>query len=215
MENFVLQGEHVRLEPLGHGHIGGLAAASAVNDDPSLYQWSPVPVGEAQARSYIDTALTWKTAGTAVPFATVRVADGVVIGSTRFWNLEYWAWPKGHPLHGRGVPDACEIGYTWLARSAVRTAANTESKLLMLAHAFEVWQVLRVCLHADARNERSRAAIERIGAKFEGILRSHRMAADFIPRDSARYSIVKSEWPAVKEHLNALLVRGRANVVSE
>ena len=88
-----------------------------------------------------------------------------------------------HPRHGRANPDVCEIGYTWLTRSAIRTAANTEAKLLMLTHAFETWQVLRVCLHTDARNQRSRAAIERIGAKFEGILRAHRMAADFTPRD--------------------------------
>ena len=104
-------------------------------------------------------------------------------------------------MHGRGVPDACEIGYTWYAHSAIRTAANTECKLLMLAYAFETWRVLRVCLHADARNLRSRAAIERIGGWFEGILRAHRMAADFIARDSARYSIVAAEWPEVKAKL--------------
>jgi RimJ/RimL family protein N-acetyltransferase len=119
--------------------------------------------------------------------------------------MERWAWPAGHPSHGRDVPDACEIGYTWLARSAVRTAANTEAKLLMLCHAFEVWQVLRVCFHTDARNERSRAALERIGAQREGILRSHRMAADFIPRDSVRYSIVAAEWPTVKQRLIAFV----------
>jgi RimJ/RimL family protein N-acetyltransferase len=136
-----------------------------------------------------------------VPFAIVRVHDGIVLGSTRFWNLERWAWPQGHPLHGRGVPDACEIGYTWLSRSAIRTVANTESKLLMLTHAFEAWQVLRVCFHTDVRNQRSRAALERIGGQCEGILRAHRMAADHIPRDSVRYSIVASEWPAVKQRL--------------
>jgi RimJ/RimL family protein N-acetyltransferase len=140
-----------------------------------------------------------------VTFATVRKADGVVIGSTRFFLLEYWAWPKGHALHGRTTPDACEIGYTWLTRSALRTAANTEAKLLMLTHAFETWKVLRVCLHTDARNERSRAAIQRIGGQFEGILRSHRMAADFIARDSARFSIIAAEWPEAKQRLQAML----------
>jgi len=145
--------------------------------------------------------LAWRDAGTAVPFAIVRAEDDNVIGSTRFWNLERWAWPEGHPSHGRGLPDACEIGYTWLARSALRTAANSEAKLLMLQHAFEVWQVLRVCFHTDSRNQRSRAALERIGAQCEGILRAHRMAADFIPRDSVRYSIVAAEWPAVKQQL--------------
>ena len=114
---------------------------------------------------------------------------------------------KAIPTYGRGVPDACEIGYTWLASSAIRTGANTEAKLLMLRHAFEVWQVLRVCLHTDVRNLRSRAAIERIGGKLEGILRSHRMAADFTSRDSARYSIIASEWPDVKMRLMQLLDR--------
>ncbi len=198
-ENFVLQGKWVRLEPLAQCHVDGLAAASA--DDPTLYRWSPIPQGKAEATCYVETALAWKEAGTAVPFAIVRMSDGTLIGSTRFWNLERWAWPVGHASHGRDVPDACEIGYTWLARSAIRTSANTEAKLLMLTHAFEAWRVLRVCFHTDARNRRSRAALERIGGKLEGILRAHRMAADFIPRDSVRYSIVASEWPDVKRRL--------------
>jgi N-acetyltransferase len=203
----ILEGRHVRLEPLAHRHVDGLAAAPAA--DPSLYQWSPIPLGRSEAEKYIETALAWQEAGTAAPFAVVRLADDSVIGSTRFWLLEYWAWPPGHASHGRTAPDACEIGYTWFAASAIRTPANTESKLLMLTCAFETWQVLRVCLHTDVRNARSRAAIERIGGKFEGILRAHRMAADFIPRDSARYSIIAAEWPAVKERLLELRDRAR------
>jgi RimJ/RimL family protein N-acetyltransferase len=202
-QSLVLSGRHVRLDPLDHRHVDGLSAAAAV--DRSLYQWSPIPQGKAEAITYVDTALAWLNAGTALSFATVRVEDGVVIGSTRFFNLERWAWPPGHARHGRQAPDACEIGYTWLTRSAIRTAANTEAKLLMLTHAFEIWQVLRVCLHTDVRNQRSRAAIERIGGKFEGILRAHRMAADFIARDSARFSIVAAEWPEVKQRLNRML----------
>jgi RimJ/RimL family protein N-acetyltransferase len=198
-ESFVLQGKHVCLEPLAHHHVDGLVAAAG--DDAALYQWSPVPRGKVEATNYINAALTWRDAGTAVPFAIVRSEDGVVLGSTRFWNLERWAWPQGHPSHGRDIPDACEVGYTWLTRSAIRTAANTEAKLLMLTHAFEVWRVLRVCFHTDSRNQRSRAALERIGGQLEGILRAHRMAADFIPRDSVRYSIVAAEWPGVKERL--------------
>src|ERR1700741_645919 len=116
----LLQGKHVRLEPLERHHAEGLAAAAAA--DPSLYQWSPVPQGESEAGKYIDTALAWRDAGTAVPFATVRVDDGTVIGSTRFFNLERWSWPPGHASHGRSAPDVCEIGYTWLTSSAVRTA---------------------------------------------------------------------------------------------
>ena len=204
-ESLSLHGQFIRLEPLGLGHVDGLAAASSANRD--LYRWSPVPQGAAEATKYIETALAWQTAGTAVPFAIVRAADGLVLGSTRFWNIERWAWPPDHPSLGRGVPDACEIGYTWLASSAIRTGANTEAKLLMLRHSFEVWQVVRVCFHTDARNQRSRAALERIGGKCEGILRAHRLAADFIPRDSVRYSIVASEWPQVKDRLTRLLDR--------
>lgn len=205
MEGPVLQGSRVRLEPLAHRHIDGLVAAAAV--DPSLYQWSPVPQGRSEVAEYVDTALAWRGAGSAVPFAIVQIDRGLVIGSTRFWLLERWAWPEGHPSHGRVAPDACEIGYTWLTRSAIRTGANTEAKWLMLTHAFEAWQALRVCFHTDARNQRSRAALERIGGRFEGILRAHRIAADYTARDSVRYSILASEWPAVKLRLLALMER--------
>jgi N-acetyltransferase len=207
IDSVTLQGKYVRLESLEHRQIEGLAAASAEGDH-ELYHWSPVPQGKDEATKYVDTAMSWQQAGTALPFAVVRQADNTVIGSSRFFNLENWPWPAGHPQHSRTTPDACEIGYTWYAHSAVRTAANTESKLLMLTYAFETWQVVRVCLHADARNQRSRTAIERIGGRFEGILRAHRMAADFIPRDSARYSIIATEWPEVKEKLTERLARG-------
>jgi RimJ/RimL family protein N-acetyltransferase len=199
----VLEGTHVRLEPLEHRHVDGLVAAAA--KDPSLYHWSPVPRGKVEATKYVETALAWRDAGTAVPFATVRVDDGVVIGSTRFFDMERWSWPPGHASHNRTVPDVCEIGYTWLTRAAIRTAANTEAKSLMLTYAFETWQVLRVCFHTDVRNQPSRAALERIGGQFEGILRAHRMAADYIARDSARYSILASEWPDVKGRLGLLI----------
>ena len=199
MQSPVLQGKHIRLEPLELRHTSGLVAASS--GEPELYRWSPVPRGEAEVTKYIETALSWKDAGTALPFAIVDANSSVVLGSTRLFDLERWAWPAGHNLHGRVTPDAGEIGYTWLTRSAIRTPVNTEAKFLMLTHAFESWNMLRVCLHTDVRNQRSRAAIERIGGKFEGILRSHRMSADFIPRDSARYSILAGEWPQVKQDL--------------
>lgn len=199
MEEIVLEGRSVRLEPLGARHVDGLAAASAGAGE--LYCWSPVPQGQVEASRYVETALAWKTADTALSFATVDRASGAVIGSTRFFNLERWAWPEGHARFGRAHPDACEIGYTWFARAAIRTGANTEAKLLMLTHAFECWKVLRVCFHTDARNERSRTALERIGGRYEGRLRAHRMAADYIPRDSLRFSIVDSEWTSVKERL--------------
>ena len=199
LEQLVLTGKLVRLEPLGHCHLDGLVAAAAA--DPSLYTWSPVPQGKLKVARYINTAIEWHEAGTAVSFAIIRNEDNSVLGSTRFFNLERWAWPAGHERHGRQHPDACEIGHTWLTRSAIRTGANTEAKLLLLTHAFESWQMLRVCLHTDVRNMRSRAAIERIGGKLEGILRAHRMAADFTARDSARYSIVAEEWPEAKVEL--------------
>lgn len=206
MEPFVLLGQRIRLEPLEHHHRDGLLAASA--DSGELYRWTPVPRSQAEAAKYIDTALCWRDAGTAVPFAIVRLSDETVVGSTRYWNIEHWAWPETHPLYGRVTPDACEIGYTWFSPSSIRTGANTEAKLLMLTHAFEVWQVARVCFHTDARNQRSQAALERIGGKFEGVLRSHRMAADYIPRDSVRFSMVAAEWPAVKQRLQGFLEKG-------
>jgi RimJ/RimL family protein N-acetyltransferase len=205
LESPILTGATVRLEPLAMNHLDGLVAAAAA--DPALYQWSAVPIGREATLAYIETALAWCEAGKAVSFATIRIADGAVLGSARFFDIENWAWPAGHARHGRRSPDVCEIGYTWLTRDAIRTAANTEAKLLMLTHGFEVWQVLRVCLHTDARNQRSQAAIERIGGKFEGILRAHRMAADFIPRDSCRYSIIASEWLAAKQKLEERLRR--------
>ena len=201
----VLTGNYIRLEPLKLAHAPGLAAASA--PDPSLYQWSPVPQGFAATSEYIQTALTWREYGTAVPFAIVRMHDDAILGSTRFFEIEQWRWPADHPRHGRTEPDACEIGYTWLTPSGLRTAANTEAKLLMLTQAFEQWQVLRVCLHTDVRNQRSRNAIERIGGRFEGILRAHRIAADFTARDSARYSILQQEWSEVKARLRQFLNR--------
>ncbi|MGA2350939.1 MAG: GNAT family N-acetyltransferase [Terracidiphilus sp.] len=203
-EGLALTGALIRLEPLEHRHVDGLVTAASV--DPSLYQWSLVPQGKVEAIRYVDAALASRNTGDGVPFAIVRT-DGVVLGSTRFWNLEQWSWPQGHTLHGRLTPDACEIGHSWLGSPAIRTAANTEAKLLMLTHAFETWQVLRVCFHTDARNKRSAAALERIGGKFEGILRAHRMAADSIARDSMRYSIVASEWPDVRRRLTRLLDR--------
>jgi len=198
-----LAGRHIRLEPLEHSHAVGLVMAAAA--DRSIYQWSPVPQGRAEVERYIDTALAWQQAGTAVPFAVVRMLDDCVLGSTRFWNLEYWSWPPTHPRHARGAADACEIGYSWLTRSALRTAANTEMKFLMLSYAFESWRVLRTCFHTDARNARSRTALERIGANFEGVLRAHRLAADLTARDSVRFSILEAEWSCVRERLRGLL----------
>lgn len=206
LEPFVLEGRSVRLEPLELRHVPELVAAAA--EDPELYRWTTVPQNESGMRWYVDTALAARDADAAVPFVTLSTATGAVIGATRFFDVEWWPWPAGHAENGRTTPDVCEIGYTWLTRDAMRTAANTEAKLMMLRYAFEVWHVHRVCLHTDERNARSRAAIERIGGRFEGILRAHRMASDFIPRNSARYSILAAEWPEVQEKLEARLRQG-------
>lgn len=203
LESVILRGDHIRLEPLSYRHVDGLVEAT--RQDRELFRWTIVPRTRDAAREYVRNALAWQEAGTALPFATVRQADGVVVGTTRFWNAEYWAWPVGHARHERGGPDAAEIGWTWLAATAVRTGANTEAKLLMLDYAFSVLGMLRICFHTDVRNERSKAALGRIGAQYEGVLRSHRMAADFVPRDSARFSILAAEWPAAAEKLRARL----------
>jgi RimJ/RimL family protein N-acetyltransferase len=198
-ELLTLTGNHIRLEPVGLHHLDGLLAAATA--DPSLYKWTVVHQTQQAMQTYVETAMALREAGTGAAFATVRIGDGAIIGSTRYFDMERWSWPVGHARHGNPHPDVCEIGYTWLTCSAICTAANTEAKLMMLTQAFESWQMVRVCLHTDARNEQSRAAMERIGCKFEGILRSHRMASDFIARDSARYSIVAAEWPEAKRRL--------------
>lgn len=201
----VLTGDLVRLEPLGLHHAEALSAAST--SDRSLYQWTVVPHGIDEARAYIQTALEWREAGTAIPFVVIRNSDNVVIGTTRYWNIERWLWPSGHARHGNPHPDVAEIGYTWYAPSAIRTGANTEAKFLMLAHAFEVWNALRISLHTDLRNLRSQASMERIGFKREGILRAHKLAVDFASRDSVRFSMTAAEWPEAKQKLAIRLQR--------
>ena len=194
-----LVGKLVRLEPLQHQHVAGLVAASAGGEE--LYRWSAVPRDEAQVRRYVETAIAARDGGTAVPFAVVRATDDTVIGSTRFFDLDYWPWPD---TRDRSGPDTCEIGYTWLSPTAIRTGANTEMKRLMLTHAFEAWQVASVSLHTDARNQRSRDAMARIGLRYEGVLRAHRLGTDLRPRDSARFSVTAADWPAVRQHLEHL-----------
>jgi N-acetyltransferase len=198
----VLCGAQVRLEPLQADHAAGLAAASA--GDPELYRWTRVPARQGDALRYVATAAAARKAGSAAPFAAVRLADEAVIGSTRLFDLAWFGWPASHPRHGSTDPDTCEIGHTWLAHSAIGTGVNTEIKRLMLTFAFETWRVQSVCFHTDARNERSRRALARIGARYEGILRAHRLGTDGLPRDSARFAITAADWPAVRAHLAEL-----------
>jgi RimJ/RimL family protein N-acetyltransferase len=201
----VLQGQHVRLEPLAHAHAPALAAAAASGPRDS-YAFTWVPATDTDAATYIDEALKLHAAGKVLPFATIDATTGRVVGSTRYLNVEFWTWPAGNPLQrGEDVPDVVEIGATWLAPAAQRTPINTEAKLLMLTHAFEVWRVHRVSLMTDARNMRSRNAILRLGAKFDGILRAARVAVDGVIRDTAAFSIVEAEWPGLKAGLQAKL----------
>jgi N-acetyltransferase len=198
----VLCGRLVRLEPLQTDHAPGLAAALA--GDPELYRWTRVPDAPSGADRYITSAIAGRRAGTAAPFAVIRLADQAVIGSTRLWDLQWWDWSVSHPRHGSADPDTCEIGHTWLAHSAIRTGVNTEMKRLLLTYAFDTWDVQSVCFHTDARNERSRQALARIGARYEGVLRGHRLGADGRPRDSARFAVIAADWPAVRAHLAEL-----------
>ena len=155
--------------------------------------------------AYIDSALKDQARGVSLPFATIRKSDNRAVGSTRFLIIEHWSWPEGQAHPDSDGPDAVEIGSTWLSAAAQRSAINTEAKLLMLGHAFDTWHSLRVCLKTDARNIRSRAAIERIGARFEGVLRNHMPAYDGGIRDSALYAITNVEWPDVRAALEARL----------
>ena len=210
-EPLTLEGRFVRLEPLSERHVAALAAAAG--EDRRTYQWTTAPDGVAQTTTYVREALAMVTAGEQLAFATVRIGTGpggadVVVGTTRFCELRAWRWPAGSSHQRHGVPDSVEIGGTWLSGSAQRSEVNTEAKLLMLTHAFEVWRVHCVWLVTDVRNARSRAAIERLGGQLEGILRADRAGADDTVRTSARYSIVAAEWPAVKDRLTARLAEG-------
>ena len=200
-------GNYVRLEPLNMSHLSGLVKAAS--EDASLYRWTFVPQGITAMTKYIEDALAGQSNGVFLPYAIIDQRDGEVKGSTRYWNMQYWAWPEEHERFGSQYPDVCEIGHTWLAASAIRTPINTEAKLLLLTNAFEDWDVLRVCFQTDVRNQKSRAAIERIGGNFEGIVRAERLAVDLTVRDTARFSILASEWGFVKEKLVSSINRPR------
>ena len=202
-----LEGRFVRLLPLTNAHVRPLLSAAAGSRESFQYTWVPEPT-TADVTRYISAAVAEFEAGAAHPFVTVRIdSPDTVVGSTRFLNLEYWPDATGHPST-RDFPDAVEIGSTWLSHDAQRTQVNTEAKLMMLTHAFETWGVQRVVLRTDVRNTKSRANIERIGAKFEGTLRHHKHSTDGANnglRDTVTYSIIREEWDAVKSNLNEKL----------
>src|SRR6266403_1985088 len=186
----VLEGVHVRLEPLAKVHLTGLVE---VGLDEELWRWIPTPVRtQEEMAAYIETALDEQAQGVALPFAIVEKATGRAIGSTRYGNIDR--------THRR-----VEIGWTWVAREWQRTAVNTEAKYLLLKHAFETLGCIRVELKTDSLNEKSRAAILRIGAREEGIFRNHMITAKGRIRHTVYFSIVDPEWPAVKARPESLL----------
>jgi RimJ/RimL family protein N-acetyltransferase len=192
-----LEGPTVTLRPLADGDAGAPAAAAA--ESREQYVWTRVPDGAEDARRYIETALAERASGRRLPFAIVW--QDRVVGSTSYLDLQRWRWPAGSP-HQREI-DVVEIGATWLSAPAQRTRCNTEGKRLMLSHAFDVWKVHRVALKTDERNEQSRRAIERLGARFEGVRRADMPGQD----GSVHYSIVQAEWPDVRRVLDAALER--------
>jgi RimJ/RimL family protein N-acetyltransferase len=204
-ERVVLAGGSVVLRPLTLDHVDALLAAAT--EDRSTYGLTSVPGDAVAMRRYVDDALADEQIGWALPFVTTRADDGRVVGSTRFLDLDDWRPSRvgGSPVGTPGIPRSAEIGATWLAPSVQRSAVNTEAKLLMLHHAFDTWEVERITFKTDARNARSRAAIERLGARYEGIRRAHGRASDGAIRDSAYYSIIRSEWPDVRDRLEQRL----------
>ena len=195
-----LTGRHVQLEQLRIEFAEELTAAG--NEERSSYGWTPVPPTVDGMQRYIAGLLDDQEARTVVPFVQRRISDGALVGCTRYLRLEWWG--------GGDLPAEVEIGGTWLAASAQRTAINTEAKYLLLRNAFDDWDVHRVAICTDSRNTQSRTAILRIGAAFEGILRSHRGSyapseENIVARDSAMYSVVRADWPEVKRLLEARL----------
>ena len=186
----MLEGVHIRLEPLSKAHLAGLAE---VGLDKELWRRIPVPVRTVDdMAAYLETALGEQERGVSLPFAIVEKATGRAIGSTRYGNIDR--------THHR-----VEIGWTWVARNWQRTAMNTEAEYLLLKHAFETLGCMRVELKADSLNERSRAAILRIGAREEGIFRNHMITASGRIRHSVYSSIIDSEWSAVRARLESKL----------
>lgn len=181
-----LEGRIVVLEPLAPAHEQGLRAAAA---DPEVWRWMPSDASTDDGfAAWFDAALAGGRSGIEVPFAVLEHASGEPVGSTRFLTLR--------PEH-RGL----EIGHTWLASSAWGSGANVEAKLLLLGHAFERLGCIRVEFKTDARNERSRAALEALPACFEGVFRSHMLVRGSELRDSAYYAVIDADWPDVKANL--------------
>jgi RimJ/RimL family protein N-acetyltransferase len=188
-------------------HVDGLLAAAG--SDRTSFGFTPVPWDRASMTVYVERALAKRDDGEQYPFVTWSVAAGRLVGATRFYDIERWDWaalPPGSDVAPHsGAVDGVGIGYTWLDPAAQRSPVNTEAKRLMLDHAFGTWGVPRVRIKTDARNERSRSAIARIGFTLDGILRADMPGADGTIRDSAVFSMLAAEWPAHRERLTARL----------
>ena len=190
LQPITLEGSHVRLEPLSESHHDALCA---VGLDPELWKWIPIQVlDREQMMNYIRRELGEQAQGTSVPFATVERSSSTVVGATRFMNID-------------AANKRVEIGSTWIAGPWQRTAINTEAKYLMMRYAFETLGCNRVELKTDSLNDKSRNAILRIGAKQEGILRSHMTTWSGRLRDTVYFSVIAPEWPDVKAGLEAKL----------
>ena len=177
------------MDPLSKDHVPALVVAATQSRD--TFRLTDVSADESGMFRYVDRALSGWTARNALPFAIIDRPTGKVVGSFRFGNIEYWNWQEGNS-HQRGehLPDVVEIGWTWFALEAQQTGTNTGAILLMLTHAFETWLVHRVSFGTDSRNGRSRAAIERLGAQFTGVVRAASIAYDGVIRDTAHCSIL-------------------------
>ncbi len=188
-----LTGDYARLEPLAVEHLEEIKLAAA---DGQLWQlfFTSVPAPEKTAE-WLSIALQMQEAGTALPFIVRDLRTGQIVGSTRYCNID----SKNQRL---------EIGYTWYSQSVQRSGINTECKLLLLSHAFETLACIAVEFRTDWFNKRSQAAIERLGAKRDGVLRNHMIQAEGRIRDTVVYSIIQNEWPGVKANLRYLLTRG-------
>ncbi|WP_061291439.1 GNAT family N-acetyltransferase [Herbidospora cretacea] len=200
-----LSGRLVRLEPLTLAVVDDLV--DAASEDRATYSFTRVPAGREEMVSYVEAALAEQAEGRTMPFAIRWLHTDRVVGATRLMHLEYWQGPMPWPPGTKGVvgevPSVADIGYTWLGASAQGTGVNREAKYLLLSLAFETWQVHRITLKADVRNHRSRAAIEALGAHLDGVRRADSRGADNTVRDTAYYSILRSEWPAVRERILA------------
>ena len=206
LESPTLAGSHVRLEPLARDHAHGLLEAA--NAARATYAFTFVPSSLTGMEAYVTAALAEQDRGESVPFV-VRDASGAIVGTTRFMDIQHFRWLTDPPAPVPVGPDAVEIGSTWYAERVQRTALNTEAKLLLGSHAFDTWRVRRITWKTDARNLRSRTAIERLGARFDGVLRAHMAASDGTVRSTAYYSMLAAEWPEAQRALVQRLDRRR------